>query len=193
MGRPAKHTIDDFLDAAVAIFADDGVRAVTLAAVAGRLGAANGSVYYRFPDRESLLQAVWLRTAQRFRDHYTQQLGDEPGIEEAIDAAAWIVQWCRDNPAQAQVLQAGPRTFGPDEWPAQEADVHAGHAQLRGFVATLAEQSLATPDEIAFALIELPLAVVRRHLQAGRAPTDRDVELVRRLATVILSRPSPTS
>lgn len=186
MGRPAKHTADDFLDAAVEIFADDGVRAVTLAAVADRVGATNGSVYYRFPDRESLLQAVWLRTTARFRRDYKERLPDQPDVDDAIDAAVWVVEWCRDNPAPAQVLQAGPRTFGPDDWPAQRADAEAGEARLRALVVAVADRSPATPDEIAFALIELPLAVVRRHLQAGRVPGEREVVLVRNLAAAVL-------
>ncbi|WP_341267759.1 MULTISPECIES: TetR/AcrR family transcriptional regulator [Gordonia] len=186
MGRPAKHDADDFIDAAVAVFAARGVRAVTLAAVADRLGATNGSIYYRFPDRTSLLQAVWLRTTAEFRRNYLEVVGEHPTVHAAVDASAWVVEWCRDNLEKAQVLQSGPRTFDADGEPAQRSDETATEAKLRTIVTSLTGKTAATADEIAFVMIELPLAVVRRRLQAGTPPGDREIDLVRGLATAVL-------
>lgn len=193
MGRPAKHSADDFVDAALDIFARSGVRSVTLNAVAASIGAANGSIYHRFPDRPTLLAAMWLRTSKRFEQEYRGQLG-EPTIESVIATAAWVVDWCRDNLAEAQVLQAGIRTFGPDDWPAEartglttDDDVRR---DLRASVERLAASTSASPDEIAFAMLELPIAVVRRTLQAGSSPGNREADLVRRLVTRILKEPS---
>lgn len=193
MGRPAKHTADDFVDAAIELFAERGVRAVTLGAVAERLGAANGSIYYRFPDRASLLASIWLRTSARFETGYRDALG-EPTVDHAINAAVWIVDWCRTHVAEAQVLQAGARAFGPDEWP---SDARAGlttdsdiRRESREIVHALAASTAATRDQIAFAMLELPIAVVRRSLQDGRAPSHRDADLVRSLVTLILAQPT---
>lgn len=189
MGRPAKHTADDFIDAAIALFAANGVRAVTLGAVAERLRAANGSIYHRFPDRPSLLAAIWLRTSSRFEAAYQEQLG-RATVASAIAAAVWVVQWCHNNPEQAQVLQAGMRAFDPDSWPldaskAADSDTDV-RAQLPKYVAELVNHTAASAEQIAFTLTDLPLAVVRRQLKAGRAPGAAEVELVRGLATVIL-------
>ncbi|WP_408896081.1 TetR/AcrR family transcriptional regulator [Nocardioides sp. R1-1] len=196
MGRPAKHTTDDFVDAAVALFARSGVRAVTLGAVADALGAANGSVYHRFADRPSLLAAVWLRTSRRFAGAYRVRLGD-PTVESVIATAVWVVEWCRENLAEAQVLLAGMRAFGPDEWPAEAraaatTDEQIGR-ELRASVRRLAAQTAASPEEIVFAMAELPIAVVRRPLQAGQAPGPREADLVRRLAARILTTPAEPS
>ncbi|GAC69203.1 TetR/AcrR family transcriptional regulator [Gordonia soli] len=189
MGRPPKHGVDDFIDAAATIFAARGVRAVTLGAVADELGASNGSIYYRFPDRETLLRTLWSRSAERFYDDYRQVLGGNPTIADAIDSAAWIVDWCREKPARAQVLQAGSRTFDVEGAGTSSYDTEVIEREIRSVVATLADQTVATPDQIAFALIDLPLAAVRRHLQAGRALGRRESELVRGLASAILARP----
>ncbi|GED99011.1 TetR/AcrR family transcriptional regulator [Gordonia crocea] len=191
MGRPAKHSTDDFLDAAVAIYSHLGARAVTLGAVAKSVGAANGSIYHRFPDRPALLRAMWERTAARFQSGYRENLG-EPTITAAIESATWVVHWCRDHLDEARVLLAGARTFGAD---GATSGATGGsdsrlHADIRQIVDTLAPMTAAGPDQIAFALFDLPIAVVIRPLHEGRAPGAREAELVRDLVTVIL-RPRP--
>jgi len=192
MGRPAKHSADDLIDAAIEIFAAHGIRAVTLGAVAEATGASNGSVYHRFPDRPSLLAQMWLRTSRRFQDAYRTRLG-APTIERGIATAAWVVDWCRDNQAQTQVLAAGARTFNPDDWPesARTGDdiEQVVRAYGRDVIAALAPHTRATPDQILFALLELPIAVVRRALQSGHTPGEREEELIRGLAEVILRQP----
>jgi AcrR family transcriptional regulator len=191
MGRPAKHTADDFIDAAISLFAAGGARAVTLGAVAESVGAANGSIYHRFPDRPTLLAALWLRTSKGFETEYQKQLGPAT-IENAVAAAVWIVEWCGEHPEQAQVLRAGMSAFNPESWPAHarasvstDADLWA---QLRRHIRRLGDSTAAPPDQIVFAMMELPLAVVRRALAEGRSPGHREVDLVRGLATVILNR-----
>jgi len=179
---------------AVALFAERGIRAVTLSAVAESTGASNGSVYHRFPDRPSLLAAMWLRTTGRFRADYRVALG-EPTVEGAIAAAVWVVRWCRDNRAEAQVLQAGIRAFGPGDWSAVargHADEAGTRAEVRRNIHALAGETAAGPDQIAFVMLDLPIAVVRRSLQAGRAPGGRDAALVRGIAAAVLQQQDST-
>ncbi len=193
MGRPAKHDPDDFIDAAVELFARGGARSVALSAVAASIGAANGSIYHRFADRASLLAAMWLRTSARFERGYRGQLG-EPNLESVVAVGPWVVEWCRDHPAEAQVLQAGLRAFGPDDWPPEARAALTTpddiRRDLRRIAKRLAASTSATPDEIAFAMLELPIAIVRRALHAGRAPGKREVDLVRGLMARILGDPS---
>ena len=188
MGRPAKHTEDDYLDAAIEIFSRDGIRAVTLAAVAQAVGAANGSIYHRFPTRSSLLEAVWRRTSQRFEAAYRDKLG-EPSTQSLIAAAVWIVDWCIEERADAQVLQAGQRVFCAESDTVAELrgdrdrDIHQA---ARSVVSALSGTTNATPDQIAFVMLDLPVAVVRRKLQRGEAPGSRERELVRGIAQRLL-------
>lgn len=192
MGRPSKHSVDDFIDAGISLFAERGIRAVTLNAVAESVGAANGSIYHRFPDRPSLLAAMWLHSSKAFETAYREKLGT-PTIDSTIAAAVWVVDWCRENLEQAQVLQAGEQTFGPEAWP-PEARATATEAQIQAefsrHVKALSGSTSASPDQIAFAMIELPIAVVRRSLQSRKAPGRRESGLVRSLVTAILNQPT---
>lgn len=193
MGRPSKHSVDDFIDAGISLFAESGIRAVTLNAVAESVGATNGSIYHRFPDRPSLLAAIWLHSSKTFETAYREKLG-APTIDSAIAAAVWVVDWCRDNVEQAQVLQAGERTFGPEAWPPEARAAATTEGQIQAefgrAVQALSASTAASPDQIAFAMIELPIAVVRRSLHSKKAPGPRESELVRDLVTAILDQPA---
>ncbi|MEJ7734392.1 MAG: TetR family transcriptional regulator [Polyangiaceae bacterium] len=48
-GRPAKFDREELLDAALALVAEGGPAALTLAALARAAGAPTGSIYHRFP------------------------------------------------------------------------------------------------------------------------------------------------
>lgn len=191
MGRPSTHTTDDFLDAAAGLFAEGGARALTMRAVARAVGAPSGSIYHRFSDRPALLAALCLRTTRRFETSYLGAMGAQPTPASTVEATAWIVDWCRTHLSEAIVLQAGVQAFGPDEW-RQSAKTEldeAMRAQRRGLakiVKTLADQTGVPRDQVAFCLIDLPLAVVRRHLVAAEPPPPAASRLARALSTAIL-------
>ncbi|GAA3530058.1 putative transcriptional regulator, TetR family protein [Aeromicrobium flavum] len=196
MARTAQHTTDSLLDAAVALFASGGPGVVTMSGVAREAGAPSGSVYHRFPDRASLLAAMWIRTAARFGDGLAEVLGDEPDAADVIKAAVWCVEWCREHLAEAAVLHAGRSAFMPDAWPPdliqhEEAAEKARRDATARLARSIAVSSEADADEIAFVLLDLPLAVVRPYLQAGRPPTAGARDLVRRIAGRTLGNPRP--
>lgn len=198
MGRPPVHSDQDFIDAAAALFASGGARAVTMIAVARSVGAPSGSIYHRFPDRPALLAALWLRTLRRFQAGYREALGPDPTPEDAVEATAWVVDWCRANLAEALVLQAGSRTFDPENWPAEaRAELAAIDAAMRrtirSTVRAVARHTGRPRDQVAFAVLDLPLAAVRRHLLAGQPPPPKTTKLVRGLAErLILPDPAGT-
>lgn len=189
MGRPATHTADALLDAGVALFAEGGARAVTMASVARAAGAPSGSIYHRFPDRPALLHALWARAVQTFDEAYRLQLGEAPTPAHAVASTAWIVDWCREQPGTAAVLHAGHRAFSRDQWAAADIEALASYERRRDrrlakVVRGIAVAAGRPRDEIAFAMVDLPLAVVRRHLP-GSVP-EAATGLVRRLATAII-------
>lgn len=197
MGRPATHTEDQFLDAATALFASGGARAVTMNAVARAVGAPSGSIFHRFPTRGSLLAAVWIRTVRRFQQEYADRLGSDPlTARGVVDATAWVVEWCRTNLSAALVLHAGVHAFEPDSWPEAARSLwNAANAEqertLERLVAEIAGQTTLTPAEIAFVLFDLPLAAVRTSLVSRREPGPEAARLVRALATRLLGPASP--
>ncbi len=55
MGRKARFTKDDFIEAALNLIAAHGPAKVSMAAIAKEIKAPIGSVYHRFASREVLL------------------------------------------------------------------------------------------------------------------------------------------
>ncbi|HET6287405.1 MAG TPA: TetR/AcrR family transcriptional regulator [Amycolatopsis sp.] len=192
MGRPPRHTADDFLDAAVRVFAAEGISGVTMSAVAREVGAPSGSIYHRFPGRPALLAAVWLRTVTRFQHGYLEALEQEPVIEAAIEAAAQVVRWCRVHPAEGKLLYGGDSALGVDDWSAEDrARVEVTDRRLETAIAKVVRRlrplTGRSTDELMLALVDLPYAAVRRHLDRGEAPPPRIVDLVAKTTRTLLT------
>ncbi|UXA14829.1 TetR/AcrR family transcriptional regulator; helix-turn-helix transcriptional regulator [Mycobacterium sp. SMC-8] len=167
MPRPARYTVDALLDAAAQLLAQDGVSAVTMSAVARSAGAPSGSVYHRFPSRAALCGELWVRTEERFQEELIEALSvDGDAQQRCVNGALRIVQWCREHPVEAQVLLAGPNELGLGEWP----DPVTGRRKrlqrkLRKVLSEL-------PDDLArvnAAIMDVPAAIVRRHLRARQS------------------------
>lgn len=167
MPRPARFTLDELLDAAAALLAADGPSAVTMSAVARAAGAPSGSMYHRFPTRAALCGELWIRTEERFHAGFTAALSMSTDPQEkCVAAARYTVQWCRDNPVEAQVLLTGADALDAADWPDELTGRRKRlHRALRRMLAELA----ADQDRIRAAVIDIPYALVRRHLIAGQA------------------------
>ncbi|QYN16687.1 TetR/AcrR family transcriptional regulator [Amycolatopsis sp. DSM 110486] len=191
MGRPPAYTTAQFLDAATALFAGGGARAVTMAATAKAAGAPNGSIYHRFADRPELLAALWITTLRDFQDDFIALLGPAPSVDDAIAAAASVVHWCRRHPAGAHVLDAGKQAFSPADWsPSATADLARAENELKAAIkhatATLPSSVGCTAEDVVLALVEVPRAVVHRYLSGGRTPPPKAADLVARSARKLL-------
>jgi AcrR family transcriptional regulator len=167
MPRPALFTLDELLDAAAALLAADGPSAVTMSAVARAARAPSGSMYHRFPSRAALCGELWLRTEERFHAGFTAALSTSADPQQrCVAAARFTVQWCRDHPVEAQVLLTGADALDAADWPDELTGRRKRlHRALRRSLAGLP----AEPDRINAAVIDIPYAVVRRHLIAGRS------------------------
>ncbi|WP_274563828.1 TetR/AcrR family transcriptional regulator [Streptomyces spiramyceticus] len=179
MARPPRYDTPLLLDAAVQLAAAGGPAAVTMAAVAKAVGAPSGSVYHRFPSRTALLAEVWLRTVERFQEGYAAVLtasGDDPR-QAAVAASRHVVAWSRAHPEEAALLLHGAEAFGRSEWAREYADrADEGNRRVFGEIsaiaAALGAAGTVETERIALALVDLPLALVRRHVRGGgRLPT----------------------
>jgi AcrR family transcriptional regulator len=172
MGR-AKFTHDDFLDAALAVIAERGVTGVTVASVSARLGAPTGSFYHRFASRDILLGTLWLRAVLEFQTGVRAAFEAGDGLSAALHTPAWV----RKNPDRARLLLLHDRKdFLHGEWP----------QELRARVAEMTESLESGSRRWArvifgkegreevrlaqFLISELPVTVVRQHLQRGERP-----------------------
>jgi AcrR family transcriptional regulator len=167
MPRPALFTLDGLLDAAAALLAADGPSAVTMSAVARAAGAPSGSMYHRFPTRAALCGELWLRTEERFHAGVTAALATSADPQgRCVAAARFTVQWCREHPVEAQVLLVGADALGAADWPDELTSRRKRlHRALRRTLAGMP----ADPDRVNAAVIDIPYAVVRRHLMARHA------------------------
>jgi AcrR family transcriptional regulator len=88
--RPRIHDPDSVLDAAEALTATSGPSAVTIRAVAAKVGISNGAIYHTFGSRGELLARAWLRAARRFLAVQTELVDVSAGGDpaEAVVAAA---------------------------------------------------------------------------------------------------------
>jgi AcrR family transcriptional regulator len=66
-GRPPRHTVDELVRTAVSIADADGLDAVTIRAVAARLGAGAMSLYSYLPDKQALIQQMVELVGNQYR------------------------------------------------------------------------------------------------------------------------------
>ncbi|MGW0732452.1 TetR/AcrR family transcriptional regulator [Streptomyces sp. NPDC002851] len=196
MPRPPRFTTAELLDAAASVADTAGPAAVTMTAVAKAAKAPNGSLYHRFPDRPSLLSALWLRTLESFHTDYLAVLGSDGDPREiAVAAARHVVRWCRDHPAQARILRHGAADFGKDSWPAEAtARLEAANVRVFAAIGDLAERLGATDatarERVTAALIDVPYGLVNRHLRDADPIPEQSISMAEECAAALIAQRS---
>jgi AcrR family transcriptional regulator len=164
LGRPAKFSEDQVLDAALAVIAENGPGAATIGAIAARLGAPSGSIYHRFGSRDLLLATLWTRCAHRFQQGFIAALASD----DAESAALHTPRWCRSHLDEAAVLLLYRRQDLVAEWPAEFASVNReADAALDAFIERHPDLDR---ERLLFATVDVPYGAVRRHLLNGTPP-----------------------
>jgi AcrR family transcriptional regulator len=92
------------LDAARDLILEGGPAAASARAVSLALGAPSGSIYHRFPRRDDLVAATWLRAQDRFLDAYLGALSGEDPLQAAVAAADTVLVWSLANSSDAALL-----------------------------------------------------------------------------------------
>ena len=94
----SRETVDKIVAAGLRLLQEGGAGALTIAAVAQAAGAAVGSVYRRFGDKERLFAVLQSHFTAAFRAEYAQRVADT-GLDatttarEVIDTAVSGVAW----------------------------------------------------------------------------------------------------
>jgi AcrR family transcriptional regulator len=193
MGRPAKFTGDQMLDAARSLLAAGGPAGVSMQGVAVALNAPSGSVYHRFAGRDVLLGSLWLRSIERFHSGLFAELARPDPFVAARRGAAHVLAWSRAYLDDARILLAYRSsdllTAG---WPAQLQDRDARQrARLESALKELGHRLGATDQagwrRLRFAVIDIPYAAVRESLQRGVAPEPELTEMVDTAVFAVLS------
>ncbi len=181
MPRP-KFEQADFLAAALAIAAEHGPTAATVASIIERLRAPVGSFYYRFASRDLLLGELWLQTVLDFQQGITTALDAGDALAAALHTPAWV----RQHVDEARLLLLYHRDdFGEDGWrqhlrdgvAAQTRQIEAGIARFARLVfGRVGANELRRAQ---FLLAEVPVAAVRQHLRRRELPPPLVDDLIR--------------
>jgi AcrR family transcriptional regulator len=182
MGRNARFSSDQILTAALGLLAERGPEGVTMTAISRQTGAPIGSIYHRFPSRDLILALLWLDIVKSFQDGFLEALARGGGLA----AALYTPRWVRGHFNEGRVLLLFRREeLIAGEWPeevrgrvaALSRELDEGvHAFVKERFGSDTEEALSTA---AFALIDVPYAATRRHLDRGQHPpaiVDRLIE-----------------
>jgi AcrR family transcriptional regulator len=186
MGRPARFTEAQILDATAGLVADAGPGGATIAAICAVSGAPAGSIYHRFTSRDVLLGRLWLRKAALFQDNFVSALAGHDPVTAGLQAALSLPRTARaDFPAARIMLLHRREDFLADGWPA-ELQVEASRLKrqvddaLSQFARRLFRRaSVGALRATSFAVLDVAFAAVRRHVAANEPPppaVDRLIE-----------------
>jgi AcrR family transcriptional regulator len=191
---PVKFTAEQFVDAAVRLIVAGGPSAATASAVARATGAPSGSVYHRFPKHADLLAAAWLSPLRHFHEKFLPLLtSDTDPVTAGIAAARQVVLWSAENKEAASLLARYSRSdfisdaCSPGVLAEAEAADQRLHETLAGF---LAKFPGADQQRILLAIVDAPLALVRRGLRSGGPHADT-IELAAEVARQLLPPAHP--
>ena len=169
------------MDAAMRMVAEKGPGALTVAALAKGMKAPIGSVYHRFPSRDVLLAEAWIRIVESFQRDFLETLAGD-GLQAALNT----IQWVREHPGEACILLVYRREeLVSGLWPEHLKGQVAGLSrELDSGIRSFAKKQFGhagkeTLRRATFALVDVPLAAVRRHLQDGESPPAVIDEMVR--------------
>jgi len=177
--RAAQFDHDDLLNAALRVIATRGPAAVSIEAIAAEMGGNVGSIYHRFASKDHLLAQLWLRCSERGQTGMVAALtGDD--LDHALTVAVLhYPRWARTNLSEAQVLAAYGREHLLPSWPAELAsELETANKGLLDALATFAARWYGDDHRehgqaVTFAVLDIPVAAIRRYLLNGRRPPRR--------------------
>ncbi len=162
MGKRPKYSRDQILEASLRLLREEGPRAVTMSSIARTLEAPSGSLYHRFSGRDELLAELWLETVERFQSGLRT-------LETIDDVVLYVLDWSQRNPARAQLLtlyRSNDLLDGP--WPDSVShQAHRLRSELEHFFEDFSDRLQVEQQRLIFALVEIPLAGLRRFLVEG--------------------------
>jgi AcrR family transcriptional regulator len=158
-----RETIEQVLDTAVEVMADQGVAGLTLGEVARRMGMRPPSLYVYFDGKHALYDALfergWRALVETMRDVHGS-FGDGDPVSQLFERSAVFVRWAVEHPAYAPLMFWRP---------------------VPGFVPSAAAYAPAVE------LAELSRAFLRRLRDDGALAADADLDAAWTTYTAVIS------
>jgi len=122
--RRRQETIEEILDVAIELMETEGVAALSLSAVARRLGLQPPSLYQYFPSKMAIYDALFQRGNEQLRDAYRAAYAGadtDDQLKRNLIAATAFSRWCLEHQVYAQLLfwrtvpgfEPSPAAFAP--------------------------------------------------------------------------------
>ncbi|WP_067823071.1 TetR/AcrR family transcriptional regulator [Actinomadura kijaniata] len=159
------------LDAARALVAEEGIEALSLAALARRVGLSRPSLYEYFRSKDDLVAAIVEEELPRWAAHVERALAGPPDLVAKVDAYIRAQLEVMTDGRHAAAVQLVEHALAE---PARER-IRDGHAQLlRPLVAALADSGIPEPELRA----ELIQGIVEAAADAAQRRADRAAAVV---------------
>ena len=146
--RRRQETIGEILDVAIELMETEGVAALSLSAVARRLGLQPPSLYQYFPSKMAIYDALFQRGNELLRDAYRSAhaaADTDDQLELNLIAATAFCRWCLDHQVYSQLLFW--RTIpGFEPSPAAYAPAQESMQDLRNQLQATVDAGLLHPD-----------------------------------------------
>jgi AcrR family transcriptional regulator len=148
VARRRQETIDEALDHAETIMAEQGAGAVTVAAIARRMGMQPPSLYKYFDSLHAVYDGLFRRGNARLVGYVdAATAGLEPGLDRLLESTRAIVRWSMLNRAVAPLLfwrpvpgfEPSPASYALAERLVQQSRADLSAAVRRGELAPHAD------------------------------------------------------
>jgi AcrR family transcriptional regulator len=190
MGRKAYFKNEEFIDSAIQIIAEEGLCALTIAGLSTRMTAPIGSVYHRFPSRDTLVAELWLSIIESFQNEWLKILKTD-----GLGATFYCMEWARNHPSEARVMLLyciDDLTSG--EWPKdlQKRALRLSK-ELEEGIATFTKKKFGSVtneyiDRTLFAIHDAPMGILRRYLQENKKPPKSIADLIRKTYEAVIEK-----
>jgi AcrR family transcriptional regulator len=194
MPRPSRFSEAQILDATAAIVAAGGPGAATIGAIGHMLNAPSGSIYHRFASRDVLLGQLWLSKARFFQNRFVAALADPDPAKAGLAAALSMPRSVRDDFAGARIMLLHWRDdFLDGDWPPDmAAEAIRLKDQVDQAINDIAHRLFGQIDPetlqlATFAMIDVPLAAVRRHVANNEMPPRSVEDLIARTYAALIA------
>jgi AcrR family transcriptional regulator len=187
VGNPVKHTEQAMLDTARGLLLEGGPAAASARGVGLAMGAPSGSIYHRFPRRDDLMAATWLRAQDRFLEAYLERLAGND-LAAGVAAAVLVLSWCGANTADAALLlrYSLRELLRDDISPALAERAQANQARLGDGLRSYVDAVQVPAADVTLAVIDLPYAMARRIHREGRRFDAAEESALQRAASLLL-------
>jgi AcrR family transcriptional regulator len=108
--RRRNQTVQEILDVAIGVMAEEGVAALSVSEVARRMGLRPPSLYQYLPSRMAIYDALFERAAQQalaIAEQYSDEIARDP-VGAIVGAQQATLAWEVANPVLAQLLHWRP-------------------------------------------------------------------------------------